>query len=753
MQATMEQRVTANPTALFAQEMQGAGYKISGDPIADGELHRFPCGDRSGDQAGWYILYGEGIPAGSFGDWRTGKTYTWCAKHDQELTPQDRDEYRRRIEYQKRLREVEEKSRQNKGAERAREMWDAAKPADAGHPYLLKKQIEPLGVRQDDAGRLLVPLRDIVGDMTSVQTIDADGRKLFLKGSRKRSCFFTIQGDGDTYYISEGFATGASIHQASGGTVFVAFDAGNLLPVSKAIRERNPEAKITICGDNDLWTEGNPGAAKATEAAQAIGATVVLPFFKSIVSHPTDFNDLAVSEGLEAVKVQLNRKPESLVPTLESLQISSDEWESATLSPDCIVQSLLYADVAIIAAPGGTGKTTQCLYEGVHVALKKRLYGFDVIKSGWSLFVTSEDTRQILIARLREIVKSMGLSQQEMEVVRRSVVFWDVSSGNAKLLSMNDGNIVLTPIADAIVDTFKDNPPVLVTLDPIVSFGVGESRINDNEQALIMAARRIRNGLNCCVQMITHTGKQNGREKTLDQYTSRGGSALPDGSRMVRVLQSWDHRDSKYRPPQGCNPEPGSSITIMARPKLSYAKPNLPLIWIKRTGWTFEYFTEQFVTDEQRERGRLDQIERFIASEEHRGVYHTKTSLETQYEKIGILRKDGRSAVEMLIAECRVINKDLPKEHQQGGRKTYLSVRQKTAGSGGVAKNEQNTPPKNNRPTTLPPYREKNGGGVEPPVLSQFPKLRRDTSAGFGGVGGVEQKNTTMTIQDDEVLI
>ena len=69
-----------------------------------------------------------------------------------------------------------------------------------------------------------------------------------------------------------------------------------------------------------------------------------------------------------------------------------------------------------------------------------------------------------------------------------------------------------------------------------MSFGVGESRVNDAEQGLIEAFRIIRNQLDCCVEGIHHTGKANARDKSTDQYSGRGGSALADGARMVAVL-------------------------------------------------------------------------------------------------------------------------------------------------------------------------------------------------------------------------
>ena len=103
--------------------------------------------------------------------------------------------------------------------------------------------------------------------------------------------------------MAEGLATAASIHAATGFAVAVAFDAGNLTPVTASLRARFPQAQIVVCADDDTGTEGNPGLTKATEAARLSGAALAVP--TSGVERPagvTDFNDLHLLRGLAAVR-------------------------------------------------------------------------------------------------------------------------------------------------------------------------------------------------------------------------------------------------------------------------------------------------------------------------------------------------------------------------------------------------------------------------------------------------------------------
>ena len=261
-------------------------------------------------------------------------------------------------------------------------------------------------------------------------------------------------------------------------------------------------------------------------------------------------------------------------PTKAAMRIDPAELTTARLSPPCIVQDYLYCDVGTLTAPGGTGKTTLQLYEMVCIALARPLYGLDVLTPGWCLYVTAEDSRETLIARLREIMQALELTNTEQQTVIDRAMFWDVTGEQRRLIEVRDGNIELTALADEIITAYKADPPVMMIFDPVVSFGASEGLVNDNEQGLVTAGRRIVRGLGCCVRFITHTGKANARNKTTDQYTSRGGTALPDGGRMTAVMQPWHPDDARKLPP-GLTCSGESSISILARPKLSLRTPQL----------------------------------------------------------------------------------------------------------------------------------------------------------------------------------
>lgn len=266
----------------------------------DGRLHRFAANGKRSDDAGWYVLHDDGIPAGAFGDWRSGTSETWRADIGRRLSAQEEAAHRTRIEAMRREREAEEARRKAEARDKAAAIWQAALLAADHHPYLIGKGVKAHGLRLHN-GALIVPMRD-GAELHSLQFINADGEKRFLAGGRVSGCYFSLGQPNSTLCVAEGYATGASIHEATGYAVAVAFNAGNLLPVARALRAKFPDLRLIVCADDDTMTDGNPGLTKAGEAAQAVGGRLAVPDFGA--QRPggaTDFNDLHRHAGPAAV--------------------------------------------------------------------------------------------------------------------------------------------------------------------------------------------------------------------------------------------------------------------------------------------------------------------------------------------------------------------------------------------------------------------------------------------------------------------
>lgn len=272
-------------TDRFLNSMTAAGLAMyKGEIIGDGALHRYRVeGDKAGALNGWYVLHLDGQPYGAFGSWKTGQSLTWQPERDQPMNSAERLALAARMAAAKAARDAEQAQVRAAAEKRAAALWGRAKPANNDHPYLLKKQVGAFGIR-DLRGQLVIPLRDECGALHSLQFIGTDGRKTFLTGGRKRGCYYAIGRPETALCICEGYATGATIFQATGHAAAIAFDAGNLAPVAMTLRRKFPDLRLVIAADNDFETPGNPGLKAAQAAARAVGAALAVPRFEEVAN-------------------------------------------------------------------------------------------------------------------------------------------------------------------------------------------------------------------------------------------------------------------------------------------------------------------------------------------------------------------------------------------------------------------------------------------------------------------------------------
>lgn len=272
----------------------------------------------SGTRSAWKSIKAEGrrTIATLFAD---AKTAGW--KDDgkrKKLTREEIEARRAASAERQRQADQQDAARHAEAARRAVAIWEAAQPAET-HPYLERKGVASHGLRvgtweivNPETGEvrvitrqaLLIPIQDRQRGIWGLQAIFPTklmgGRdKDYLKDGAKSGHFYAIgkpkkHDDRTVFVLAEGYATGASVHAATGHMVLVCFDAGNLVTVARALRDKQPDAIIVLAADNDTQTTGNPGVTHAQAAAKAVGGLVAVP-------PPGDFNDLHLAQGLDAV--------------------------------------------------------------------------------------------------------------------------------------------------------------------------------------------------------------------------------------------------------------------------------------------------------------------------------------------------------------------------------------------------------------------------------------------------------------------
>ncbi|WP_238590332.1 LPD7 domain-containing protein [Candidatus Williamhamiltonella defendens] len=157
---------------------------------------------------------------------------------------------------------------------------------------------------------MVIPLRNAEGDIRTIQRIDKTGFKSLKKGAQKTGGFFVVGGTvkaGQPLLYAEGYATAASISQATGLPVVMTADAGNMPKVAQSLAQRYPDNDHFFLADDDRKNAINKGVQKAQEAAGMTKGTVILPVFTEaeMKQNFTDFNDLQQSQGLKAVTSQI----------------------------------------------------------------------------------------------------------------------------------------------------------------------------------------------------------------------------------------------------------------------------------------------------------------------------------------------------------------------------------------------------------------------------------------------------------------
>lgn len=343
-----ETKTVKTPEQEFGEALRKAGLQVEGDPVMDGTMQRVAVvGDVGKETSGAYVGYSDGHPAGYIQNFKADTAENWkYSGRSPNLTDADRARAEAEAKTKLAERQAARDAAHLSAATRAQAQWDAAKPlteidpaSEAWPKYLADKGIDHAvqNVRVTDDGKVLVPAQDADGKIWSVQTIDDDGTKSFMKGGRKAGCFVELTPPADNTAqvigIAEGMATVATLTQCAPGepamAVYVAFDAYNLRAAAETLAAKHPGTPIVIFGDDDTGAKKNVGRAKAVEAAKAVGGLAAFPKFAA-GQRGTDFNDLGKADAA-AVTAQIREVVGRALRLDKAADIANDRAKSKNL--------------------------------------------------------------------------------------------------------------------------------------------------------------------------------------------------------------------------------------------------------------------------------------------------------------------------------------------------------------------------------------------------------------------------------------
>ena len=487
-----EKRV-APPEEQLLDAIREAGLEPPEQVILDGKIHRFKSGTKGapghGDKPGWYLVFGDGVPAGRFGCWRAGVEVTWRADVGRKLTQTEEMAHARRMAEAKALRDAELERKHQVASETVEKIWTGAQGASPEHPYLQRKGIGVHGARITGDGRLVLPLYDQDGTLATLQYIDHDGGKLYHPGGQTGGKFWMVGSldEPGTLFVAEGFATAATIHETTNRPVVVAYSASNLVPITGILREMYGASQdVVIVADND---KSGVGQRYAEQASAKFGARMVMPPIEG------DANDYAQA-GHDLASLLLPPKDDWLIP--------ADDFSAQPAPISWLVKRWLQSQALIMVhGPSGGGKTFVVLDWCLRIASQTPEWAGQKVRAGNVVYLAGEGHH--------------GL--------RGRVAAWKHQHqvGHLAMWLSKDGCDLNTPTGYLkVVEQVRMLPenPAVIVVDTLHRFLAGDENSAQDAKTMLDACNSLMQEFNCSVILVHHTGVA---EEA--QHRARGSSA------------------------------------------------------------------------------------------------------------------------------------------------------------------------------------------------------------------------------------
>ena len=478
------------PEVQLIDAIRAAGLEPPEHIEMDGKIHRFKSGTKGsaghGDKPGWYLIFGDGIPAGRFGCWME---QTFRADVGRKLTQTEEMSHAKRLAEAKALRDAAIERQHQVASETVEKIWTGAQAALPDHPYLAKKGIGVHGARATGDGRLVVPLYDADGTLSSLQYIDHEGGKLYHAGGQTGGKYWVVGSSDElgTLYVAEGFATAATIYETTNRPCVVAYSASNLVPVTGSLREKHGAMQdIVIVADHD---QSGVGQRYAEQASAKYGARMVMPLILG------DANDYAqAGHNLAAL----------LMPPADDWLIPADSFCDQPSPISWLVKRWIQSQALVMVhGPSGGGKTFVVLDWCLRMASGIPDWCGHKVKAGNVVYLAGEGHH--------------GL--------RGRVAAWKHhnKAGKLNMWLSKDGCDLNTPIGYLKVveqvRMLKDRPAVIV-VDTLHRFLAGDENSAQDAKTMLDACNALMMEFDCSVILVHHTGVSDEA-----QHRARGSSA------------------------------------------------------------------------------------------------------------------------------------------------------------------------------------------------------------------------------------
>lgn len=543
-------------------EMSQNGTPFSGPIITNGKVHRFSADFKKNKKDEWYIAWsgisqkGNAYLICQYGSWNPSVTLeirhifkSWHQNHlidGEELQHLQSEVQQKQALIAKAMQEA-----QNAAAIEATRIWEECKniqPTERHLRYCYLKQINPFGVRfgnnPNGYPSVIIPLRNTQGDIRSLQFISVGDNgsvfKTFLTEGEKRGNFFHFGNlvNGHPIAVAEGYATGYSIFEGhmKNQALVVAFDCHNLGLVIEKLKQAYPTSPITICGDDDVESEGNAGRSKAEAVAKKFQCNVLFPTFPSDFKlpngkKPTDFNDLHVHFGIDQVRIQLTtEQPQETTiisdkskkrPTTLQFRYAHTLIQEPPKANWLLKSYLDAGSLSVLFGEPESMKSFLAIDIGYSIVTGIPWHGIPVKTTGPVFYIAGEGfyglSRRLRAWSLAHHVDLNGLP-------------FFISDRPAQLLDSNNAQKIVERMEELHE---KHGQPVLVIIDTLNrNFGPGDENHTQDMTAFINSIDSFIRAKYECAVLIVH-------------HTPLGNSGRARGASALRGALDWEYSLSK----------------------------------------------------------------------------------------------------------------------------------------------------------------------------------------------------------------
>lgn len=491
-----EKRI-APPEEQLIDAIRAAGLEPPDQVIMDGKIHRFKSGtkgsgNKGGDKPGWYLIFGDGVPAGRFGCWRMGFESPWRADVGRQFSPAEEMQHARRIAEAKAIRNAELERQHEVASATVETIWVSAQAASPEHPYLRRKGIGAHGARVTGDGRLVVPLYGQDDNLSSLQYIAHDGSKLYHPGAEAGGKFWMVgtMDEPGTLYVAEGFATAATIHETTGRPCVVSYSASSIVPVTGSLREMYGSSQdIVIVADHD---KHGVGQKYADQASAKYGVRVVIPPIEGM-----DANDYAQA-GHDLTGLLMQQTGSAVIDKLKV--VFGDQLGSDYEAPDELVEGLMTIGSSVVVyGDSNSGKTFWALSVATAIATGSDCYGRKT-DPGLVVYLASEAPASIR-SRMQAIKKFYGCNLENLAMVPVPMNFYS---------GAQDAHDVIEMVR--AIEQIKGKPVRLIIGDTLARMSAGANENSGEDMGPVMARfDQVATATGAAMMIIHHNGKDAAR--------------------------------------------------------------------------------------------------------------------------------------------------------------------------------------------------------------------------------------------------